>query len=224
MTGLPGAGPNSGAHIGPMLHIPGVNAAVGLARVGGSQDAYSDLLRVFCKDAETGFSLLESAPCGDGLKPFATYVHGLKSGLANIGAKALSETAAMLEGAARGGDMAAIRGGLVPFRDGLSTLIAHIRERMGKAMKAKNALDAVPGNGETADATPPEAMLEALAEMEAALAGKDTDAMEAALLKLQNLALPSECRETVDGLSDAILFGNYKKAAETVKAILAPNS
>jgi PAS domain S-box-containing protein len=113
--------------------IEGVDAAAGVARIGGSPKRYLELLAAFQKDAESGFSLLASEPDAASLRLFTTQVHGLKSALANIGADDLSRTAALLENAARREDISAIRENLAPFRDRLTALTERIAEIAGAA-------------------------------------------------------------------------------------------
>jgi len=120
--------------------IEGLDTAVGRARVGGSAGLYRELLRMFLHDVEARSALLEAGPEAEGLSAFATAVHALKSGLGNIGALALSESAAALERAGRDGDLAAIQDRLPVFRADLAALAA----RIGEAA-AEPAESAAPG-------------------------------------------------------------------------------
>ncbi|MCL2075901.1 MAG: ATP-binding protein [Betaproteobacteria bacterium] len=108
--------------------IPGVDAAVGLARVSGSPKLYRKLLQVFLQEAKANFALLEAAPDRENLQPFIIFVHSMKNGLANIGANALSQSAAMLEKAGHDGDMEVIRDNLEPFRNEFDILMTRIGE------------------------------------------------------------------------------------------------
>jgi CheY-like chemotaxis protein/HPt (histidine-containing phosphotransfer) domain-containing protein len=197
----------------PWPRIEGLDTAAGMARVGGSPDRYRELLQIFLRDAQARLTWLEAIPDQASLQPFTTCVHALKSGLANIGADALSGRAARLEQAGRNGDMAVIRDHLASFRDNLAALTARIGEATAEAQPG------VPEAGrENESAALPR---EALAELKAALEARDTDGMDAILAKLQNLPLGPETRAAVTGLAQHILFGDFKKTAEAVNSLLA---
>ena len=117
------AGLNSEAFL---PEIEGLDTASALARIGWSHSLYRDLLQAFLRDVESNCILLETSPDTLGLQSFTIYVHGLKSALATIGAEALSGLAAMLEKAARQGDLAVIQDNLASFREGLALLAARI--------------------------------------------------------------------------------------------------
>jgi len=191
--------------------MEGVDTAAGMDRVGGSPNRYRELLHMFLRDAKAGFALLEAHPDRADLRSFTTFVHALKSGLANIGANALSKSAAVLENAGRKGDLAAIRDNLVSFRMGLVELTARIRFATAAAPSAGR---------EIASAT---LLREVLTELKEALDTKDMDGMEIALAKLQNLPLEHTNAPIAD-LARHLLFGDLKKAKEAVNALLERES
>jgi HPt (histidine-containing phosphotransfer) domain-containing protein len=112
--------------------IEGVDVAEGMARIGGAHGRYLDLLELFRRDVQAGFSLLEREPDELSLRSFTTLVHALKSALANIGATSLSQMASVLETAGRDADMAVIRDNLAPFREEIVALT----ERIGEGIAA----------------------------------------------------------------------------------------
>ena len=187
--------------------IDGMDSAAGMARAGGSPDRYRELLQMFLKDVETGFALLNAIPDGTSLHSFTTFVHALKSGLANIGANSLAKSAAVLEHAGRNRDLAAIRNNLVSFREELVALMARIGDATAAAQSAcrENA--------------PAALVRETLAGLQTALEAKDTDGMDIALAKLKNLPLTPKAHATVADIAQHVLFGNFKKAAEAANAL-----
>jgi CheY-like chemotaxis protein len=185
--------------------MEGVDIAAGMARVGGSAIRYRDLLHMFIRDVEANFVLFEAIPDKAGLASFTTFVHALKSGLANIGAHALSESAALLETAGRSGDLAAIRERLAPFRDELVALTARIGEAVADSLS---------------DVASPALLRESLAALKAALEAKDTDGTDIALAKLQDLQLSAKMRADAADIAQHILFGDFKKALSTVNNLL----
>jgi CheY-like chemotaxis protein len=66
--------------------------------------ASKELLAVFCRDAAKATDVLRKTSVNGDIKLFTTTVHAMKSALANIGEKKLSEAAAALEKAGRDGD------------------------------------------------------------------------------------------------------------------------
>ncbi|MCL2075897.1 MAG: ATP-binding protein [Betaproteobacteria bacterium] len=200
---------DEGAAAGASLSaIPGVDAAAGIARVGGSRELYQELLQMFLRDVKARFALLEAIPEKENLQPFTTFVHAVKSGLANIGASALSESAAALEKAGRNDDMDVIRNNLASFRNELAALMAHIGEtgnRTSAQADRESALE--------------ETLREALAELKNALEAKDMGGMDRAIAKMQSHSLASRHTAVTD-IAQHVLFGDFKKAAEAVDSLL----
>jgi HPt (histidine-containing phosphotransfer) domain-containing protein len=185
--------------------IAGVDAAAGAAKVGGSPARYRELLHAFRQDAAARFALLATVPDRTGLHAFTTFVHALKSGLAMIGANALSESAAVLEQAGRNGEPAVIQNHLAAFREDLAALMARIGE-----------ITAVGGSGPSGEDEP--AAL--LVGLQAALQARDTDGIDVAIADLRKLSLNPSTYAAVTDIAHHVLFGDLKKAAEAVSALL----
>jgi signal transduction histidine kinase/HPt (histidine-containing phosphotransfer) domain-containing protein/FixJ family two-component response regulator len=188
--------------------IAGVDAASGLARMGGSADRYLALLETFCRDAAAGFALLTKEPDDASLLSFTTLVHALKSALANIGADGLSQTAALLEKAGREADLSLLRDKLPLFREELAALTARIKEI---AARARSETEEEPAGAE---------VREALEQLGGALGAKDIAAIYTAQTRLQALSLNGETRAAVSEIEDFILTMEFKKAAEAIKSLL----
>ncbi|MCL2021122.1 MAG: ATP-binding protein [Betaproteobacteria bacterium] len=196
----------------PKIHS--VDVAAGMARVGGSRRLYQELLRMFIRDVKARFVLLERVPDRANLRAFTTFVHSIKSGLANIGANSLSEAAALLEKAGRSEDTGVIRANLVSFKNELNTLMKHINETMA---------DSRHDTHETDRESVSEAQLrEALAELKTALETKDTDGIDRAMARLQNLPLARQA--AVADIAEHVLFGDFKKTLETITSLLEQGS
>ena len=163
------------------------------------------------RDAEAHFALLEATPDRESLQPFTTTVHALKSGLASIGANALSESAKVLEAAGRNGDMHVIRDNLASFREELAALTARIGETVGAVQSGADE--------EGWESTAAALLRENLAELKTALQARDTDGMDLALAKMQNLPLTSKNRAAIDEIARFVLFGDFKKAMESADTL-----
>jgi CheY-like chemotaxis protein len=191
----------------PLPEIEGLDAAAGIARIGGSPGRYLDVLEMFCRDAEAGSALLGREPDETTRQAFTTLTHALKSALANIGAHGLSQASAALERAGREGDLSVIHEALAPFRQSLGVL----RTRLGEYLESARGK-----GGKSAD---PE-VWEALARLKEALEAKDFDAIDAALARVQAQSPAGTMREAISEIAEFILTAEFEKAINTVNALL----
>ncbi|MDR2092257.1 MAG: response regulator [Azoarcus sp.] len=190
--------------------IEGVDIAVGLSHVGGSEERYWSLLDVFRQDVAQRLPLLEAPVLSGDLKAFTTDVHAMKSALANVGANALSKSAALLESAGVRGDGAFIRQHLEKFRSGLGTLVMRIDEVLVEVRSCKTA------------ETMAQAIIleqEALARLKGALETGDLDGMDDALSTLQSLPLGASQRDMVSKLIGLVLVSEFEKALEVLNTM-----
>jgi signal transduction histidine kinase/CheY-like chemotaxis protein len=181
------------------LEIPGVDVNRGFALTGGSAERYIAVLKLYCRDADKRIEILSGAPDESGLAAFITQVHALKSASASIGAASLSEKAAMLEGAGRRGDIAAIAEGLGGFREELSRVIDRIRQALLSKEKEQE-------NGEAApDKT-------ALIRLKEALASENVGDVDRLIADLSEKPLSESARDSLSKISDLALVGEFKEA------------
>lgn len=80
-----------------LLEIPGVSALDGLRNVGGSMEAYLDILSDFCRMAGEYSSKIRQSLSGDRRQEFVVCVHALKGAARGIGALQFSKYAEALE-------------------------------------------------------------------------------------------------------------------------------
>ncbi|MCL2801655.1 MAG: ATP-binding protein [Treponema sp.] len=110
--------------------IPGVNVKFGISATGGTLQGYRMVLSVFCKDAHGRLvffkNYLNSDSSSRDNKAFITNVHALKSALASMGVKEMSEKAAALESAGKNAKQSFIDENLLPFTESLSELVKYI--------------------------------------------------------------------------------------------------
>jgi HPt (histidine-containing phosphotransfer) domain-containing protein len=183
-----------------------VDAASGLARIGGSQGRYLELLEMFRRDVQAGFALLEKEPDNASLRSFITLVHALKSALANIGADGLSQSAALLEKAGREADIPLLHAKLPSFREELAAVTARIGEIASAVRSGDNEKQVRPELGE------------ALMRLREALEAKDFEAVDSTLARLQALPLTEKTRGAVREIADCILTADLQKAMDAVIA------
>jgi CheY-like chemotaxis protein/HPt (histidine-containing phosphotransfer) domain-containing protein len=108
------------------LALDGVDVERGIQTMGGSEQSYRELLKLFREDVLERLDILRGAPKEEDLQLFVIQTHALKSAAANIGALSLSADAALLEDAGKRGDIEAIRNGLDRFREALIRLTESI--------------------------------------------------------------------------------------------------
>jgi signal transduction histidine kinase/CheY-like chemotaxis protein len=193
--------------------IEGVDIAAGLSQVGGSEERYRSLLDVFRQDAEQRLALLDAPVLSGDLKAFTTDVHALKSALANIGANALSKSAALLESAGHRGDGAFIRQNLEQFRIGLGNLNSWIDKALAEARSCNTT------ENENQGVAGSEQEVLALARLKAALETGDLDGMDIALSTLQSLPLAAGRREAVSKLIGLVLVSEFEKALDVLNVM-----
>ncbi|MDR0716734.1 MAG: response regulator [Azoarcus sp.] len=185
--------------------IEGLDIATGVSSVGGSEERYLSLLDVFRQDVEQRLPLLEVPALPEELKAFTTSVHALKNAIANVGAQALSKSAALLESAGHRGDSAFIRQNLEKFRSGLANLSARIGKTLAEAQSSNASRN-------ENDAAAPELERQTLARLRAALEAGDLDGMDAALSALQSQPLSNEKHEAVSKLVGLVLVSEFDEA------------
>lgn len=207
------------AETGRRIRLPeidGLDTTAGVSRVGGSAERYLSLLEVFRKDAEERLALLGEPLTGD-LKAFTTHVHALKSALANIGADALSNSAAQLEAAGRRGEASFIRQQLDNFRIGLAGLNVRLGKGLTQARSRKEERDVgyVAGDLEKER----EKEREALSRLKATLVSGDLDGMDSALAALQSVSLAEERREMVSKIAELVLVSEFAEALRVLDTV-----
>jgi signal transduction histidine kinase/DNA-binding NarL/FixJ family response regulator/HPt (histidine-containing phosphotransfer) domain-containing protein len=193
--------------------IKGVDASVGLLRVGGSEATYRSLLGVFVHDAKQRLVLLEK-PTFDNLQAFTTHVHALKSALANIGALTLSESSALLEAAGYRGDISFISEHLDNFHIELSSLIAQIEKAISKA--SIHAVMQKSGE-EVGDLH----WSQEIARLQVALEAEDIDGINESMMNLCALPLlpDGERFALVSKMTELVLISEFEQALQIIKAI-----
>ena len=121
----------------PEITIEGIDTVKAIKFMGGSYDAYIDVLELYCKDVEERLSLLKTIPQNeDELKLFTTQVHALKSASRSIGADKVSEMSADMETYGNNADVEAIAKNLGAFRKELTLLLIAVTKAL--PVKQKN--------------------------------------------------------------------------------------
>jgi signal transduction histidine kinase/FixJ family two-component response regulator/HPt (histidine-containing phosphotransfer) domain-containing protein len=193
--------------------IEGMDTRKGLARSGGSVEAYRKVLESYCRDAAERLEILSAVPDIEKLNLFTIHFHALKSASASIGAQALSEELAILETAGKRGDLSAVAGQLDHCRKDLAGLVEHI----SAALTAGKAAEGIPGESgglEEKSATPlDKAVLLCLKE---ALEAEKVGLADEILKKLVAQTLDPAVKTQLSVISDHILMFEFKEASAEV--------
>jgi CheY-like chemotaxis protein len=196
-----------------LLSIPGVDTAKGIAMTGGTVDAYTQVLSLFCKDAQDRLPLLQKEPSADTMKTFVTNVHALKSASASIGAQSISSQAAGLEAAGKSGDAAFIRKNLHRFVEQLTELVRNIEE----ALETKEPKKQEPLDSHSSFLIPNSSLFEGLAE---ALKSQKISEIKRILNTLDQQAQDPKLKEILEQISDQVLMTEFDNALQIVERLI----
>jgi signal transduction histidine kinase/HPt (histidine-containing phosphotransfer) domain-containing protein/ActR/RegA family two-component response regulator len=202
--------------------IDGIDTATGLLR-SSSLERYINTLEIFCRDSDsrTATFMMFSRNLHNGttvsekqLHLFDIDAHAIKSAAANVGADKLSRLAAVLEKAAKAGDMGVISTNLDVFIDEITTTTEKIRSAV-TAFHDGNA------SGQTSSivAGGSEHIRELFHDLEMLLAdGKmDMTAIDAAVKRLKDQPVESETRAVINKIAFHILMAEFDEALAAVK-------
>ncbi|MDR2575978.1 MAG: response regulator [Treponema sp.] len=194
-----------------LVPIPGVDTAKGIIMTGGTVDAYTQVLSLFCKDAQDRLPLLQKTPDADTMKTFITHVHALKSALASIGAQTISSLAAGLEAAGKAGDIAFIRENLPDFAQQLTELVKNIHD----ALESNTPKDhtAIPQSL----APGPQSLFMELAD---ALRSQKISEIKRILHTLDQQIQDTQLKKILEQISDQVLMTEFDSAAKIVEELI----
>jgi signal transduction histidine kinase len=183
--------------------IAGLDTETGLRNIGGSVEAYFDILSDFCRDAESReVNINKALETGD-RKLYVTLVHALKGAARGIGALETGEAAARLEAEGEQADLAVLKQKTAELLENLRTLTGNIKDAaaLREAGDSRKRADLSALN------------LEAL---KAALAEMDVEAVNRILLEYSGLSLDGGVRAKIAELEEHILMFEYDKAIEKI--------
>ncbi|MDR0621348.1 MAG: response regulator [Deltaproteobacteria bacterium] len=200
------------AEILAALAIDGFEPRDGLRRCGGALAKYLRLLGTFLADAESIWGRLSGFGASQDpalLPDLAISVHALKGASANVGANKLSGQAAVLEAAAKNGDMG-------PFAEGglarLGEELAKVTERILAALNLTKSH--APSGAKTGEKPSPGTLL----EIRKALEERDVGQADRLIEELSSECDP-ETKDILAAASDQILMADYKAAIELLERI-----
>jgi HPt (histidine-containing phosphotransfer) domain-containing protein len=191
------------------MKIDGINVKKGISLTGGTLKGYMQTLTVFHKD---GFQKIgeikKSLEAGD-YPLYATYVHALKSALANIGASELSESAKALEFAGKQKNTAFISSNNVQFLTNLETTLNNLENVLSSDYNDwhKASIDF-------------ELLKSELNRLKEALEFLDSAAIDNMINGLQEFSQTSGVGSSVENILQNVLIGEYDEAISKIDALL----
>jgi CheY-like chemotaxis protein len=192
------------------IAISGLDSGRGIVNIGGSEAAYIEALSIYCLDADAHLPILAAPPPPEKITSFITQVHGLKSASANVGARAIAETAAILEEAGRRGDMAVIRARLDGFCAEISGMSGKIR-----AFLAERSLS----NANAAATFDPDELQKMLNQLAEALTTWNIGAIDRLIDAIIAGNLDGQSLETMRQVSIKVLLAEFDEALALVNKL-----
>jgi signal transduction histidine kinase/CheY-like chemotaxis protein len=192
--------------------IPGIDVQKGITMTGGTAAAYTQVLSLFCKDAQDRLPLLQKTPEAAAMSAFITQVHALKSALASLGAEKVSAEAAELEAAGKTANTAFISEHLPVFAQQLAELVKNIRDTLepGKPeyhTAASRSLDPGPWSP-------------LFHELAGALKSQKISEIKRILNTLDQQTQDSRLREILEQISEQVLMAEFDSALKIIDEVL----
>ncbi|GHU04504.1 hypothetical protein FACS1894158_04940 [Betaproteobacteria bacterium] len=192
--------------------IEGMDTRKGLARSGGSMEAYRKVLEFYCRDAADRLEIWSAVPVRENLNLLTIHFHALKSASASIGAQALSEELALLEAAGKRGDQSLVAGRLDNCREQVAALVARIRAALASENNQKGA--------DTCTVALDETDMEILLRLKEALEAEKIGDADDILKELAAKPLDSDVKAQLSAISYHILMFELKEASEVIDKLL----
>jgi len=188
------------------FEIKGVDVKKGISMTGGTLKGYMQTLAVFRKDGIQKIGEIKESLETGNYHLYATYVHALKSALANIGASGLSELAKALELAGKQKDTAFISSNNAQFLADLETLLGSL----GKVLASD-------GNDEPKIQVNSELLKNELNKLSEALASMNSSAIDKTVDMLRGFA---QADADIDNILHNVLIGEYDEATVMIDAVI----
>jgi len=191
------------------IKIEGVDTKKGISLTGGTHKGYMETLAVFYKDGIQKIDEIKKSLETSNYPLYATYVHALKSALANIGAGELSKSAKALEFAGKRKDTAFIDSNNAQFVTSLKTLLNNL----------KNVLSSG-GNDGHKISVDFELLKGELNRLKEALESLDSAAIDNMANNLREFAQADGIGNSIENILQDVLIGGYDEAVSKIDAFL----
>lgn len=204
--------------IGPSVDGPtippinGLDIENGLARIGGNERLYRDLLMKFDRDFSQSTDEIRRELHEDDLATAERIVHTIKGAAGNLGAKDLQEKATELDEVLKTDNSEECERLLVDFDTSLRTVVSAIKEA-GLA-QVEDSVQATEGE------IGPDELLRLLKELEPQLKKRQPKGCTPIFEELARYVLPDDCVEDMDSLGKLVKGYRFKEAQEVLDNLI----
>jgi signal transduction histidine kinase/CheY-like chemotaxis protein/HPt (histidine-containing phosphotransfer) domain-containing protein len=191
------------------LVIDDINTVAGIKNTGGSANFYKTVLCSYYTEGLEYITKLKNSFEKSDISLWTTYIHGLKSSSANIGAERISRMALTLEEAGKRGDWAYILHSADDFLRQFSILLESIGKFTGENI-AEKAAESNDGSAVLAERL--DAFIKAAGNLE-------VSAMEEILDFLEPQVWNKSVTEALEKIRASILISEYEEAASIAEGV-----
>jgi signal transduction histidine kinase/CheY-like chemotaxis protein len=191
------------------LQIPGIDIAMGIRNVNGSMEVYLDILKEYCRNAESIMVQIRQAVQEDNNKFYADSMHALKGVSRNIGAQKLGDFAERMEKAAAAGDTGILKQKTPELLKDITALTNNIHSALAVRQTEQEVRGAT------------DLSLLHLDTLKKAIIALDIDSVNKALLEYLSISMDSETKAKIDEIEQHVLMFEYDKAIEVIDKILS---
>jgi len=188
------------------VKIDSVDVKKGISMTGGTFESYAQALSAFYKDGLKKIEEIKKCLETDNYPLYTTYVHALKSASASLGALDLSEQAKALEIAGRQEDTSFIRLHNTNFLISLEMILNNIGTALN-SVKQETALDF-------------DVLKSELCKLKEACDVFDFGAINEITGNLQKFTQAPKIGETLEGILQNTVIGEYEKAVTAIDTLL----
>ncbi|MFP3153658.1 response regulator [Lachnospiraceae bacterium ZAX-1] len=193
-----------------LLDIYDTDVEHGIQMIGGNEENYINVLKVFSKDARMRFDFLRdiSLTSETDLTFFSIHAHALKSAAASIGAANVSELAKKLEFAGKSRDIETIKGSVETFLAELAKLADSIDRAVNPDSNAPSADLMEIINRED------------LLTLKHALEMDEISTADALIGKFHNMNLSAKNKQVLEEIEENMLIFDMENAIEGINALM----
>jgi len=189
------------------MKIADIDMKKGISMSGGTLKGYMQTLAVFHKDGfQKMYEIKNSLDAGN-YPLYTTYVHALKSALANIGASELSASAKALESAGKEKDIAFINSNNAQFLTNLKILL----NNLGNTLSLNDGYEASVNF---------ELLKNELSRLKDALESLDSAAIDNMVNNLQEFSRVDGVGPGIENILQNVLIGGYDEAISKIDTLL----
>jgi CheY-like chemotaxis protein len=206
----------------PVFFIEGVDVNSGLMMTGGKLTDYINTLEIFCRDIFERIPEIQKSLAIHDIRLYTTLVHALKSASRSIGAKKLSESARVLEGAGKSGDERFIEKFNSIFITDLEELMENIESTLAviRQSQAQSDLDTETAADTVIKKKNMTALGSSLNRLKRELENMNIGMVNELISSLQLEKWGKEIDDFILQISRQVLLSDYEEAMQSISGLL----